>query len=369
MKTFMEYLDSSGDGALQENEFVTIDVYIDILDEEEGLAGWAIALIFITCLIIACLIGYIIAVCCCGVANCFAYCCACCCKGGRSSSKVIYDDHSRSTSRRTRMLAIEDRPREERTRVLAIEDRPREEKKKDVILMIKNKEDNRSMLAIADGMEESIKSRNNRNMMLALENGKQAGRRETLDTFVPLPPVHKKKKMGRDPTLYIAGDEDKPDPEEEMMLTNGVTYKDGPSLKVKRDPTMYYKGRRDPTMYYEGRRTTTSELPAMFEKQGVKDLPLNPGATRGAQFQTHVESDANMRASNTSFYYDESYYSDVNTEDPSIVIGMESSRQSNRYKTSKKSGRDEEYDMQGLSVGGSKTSKKSGRDEEYDRQK
>jgi len=41
---------------------------------------------------------------------------------------------------------------------------------------------------------------------------------------------------------------------------------------------------------------------------------------------------------------DESYYSDVHTEDPSIVSGMESSRQSNRYKTSKKSGRDEEYD-------------------------
>jgi len=366
MKTFMDYLDMSGDGVLQENEFVTIDVYIDILEEEEGLAGWAIALIVITCLIIACLIGYIIAVCCCGVANCFAYCCACCCKGGRSSSttnnkeKVIYDDRTRSTSRRTRMLAIEDRPREERTRVLALEDRPREEKKKDVILMIKNKEDNRSMLAIADGMEESIKSRNNRNMMLALENGKQAGRRESLDTLaVPLPPVHKKK-IGRDPTLYIAGDEEKPDPEEALMLTNdGVTYKDGPSLKVKRDPTMYY----------EGRRTTTSELPAMFEKQGVKDLPLNPGATRGVQFQTHVESDANMRASNASFYYDESYYSDVHTEDPSIVSGMESSRQSNRYKTSKKSGRDEEYDMQCLSVGGSKTSKKSGRDEEYDRQK
>lgn len=127
----MDYLDTSGDGVLQENEFVNLDVYINILDEEEGLAGWAIALIVITCLIIACLIGHIIAVCCCGVANCFAYCYACCCKGGRSSSttnnkeKVIYDDRTRSTSRRTRMLAIEDRPREERTRVLAIEDRPR----------------------------------------------------------------------------------------------------------------------------------------------------------------------------------------------------------------------------------------------------
>ena len=350
MKTFMDYLDTSGDGVLQENEFVTIDVYIDILEEEEGLAGWAIALIIITCLIIACLIGYIIAVCCCGVANCFAYCCACCCKGNRSSStthkeKVIYDDRSRSTSRRTRMLAIEDRPREDRTRVLAIEDRPREEKKKDVILMIKNKEDNRSMLAIADGMEESIKSRNNRNMMLALENGKQqAGRdfHESLDTlYSPLPPVHKKKKMGRDPTLYIAGDEDKPDPEEALMLTNDVTYKDGPSLKVKRDPTMYY----------EGRRTSKSGLPAMFEKQGVEDLPLKPplkpGATRGV-FENHlpVESEANMRASNASFYYGESYYSDVHTEDPTIVSILEPSRQLNRYKIkmSKKLGQEEEYD-------------------------
>lgn len=305
----MEYLDTSGDGVLQENEFVTIDVHIDILEEEEGLAGWAVALIVITCLIIMCLIGYIIAVCCCGVANCFAYCCAC---WGRSSStthkeKDIYDDCTPSTSRRTRMLAIEDRPRDE--------------KKKDVILMIKNKEDNRSMLAIADGMEESIKSRNNRNMMLAFENGKQAGRRESLETLdVPFPPNNHKKKLGRDPTLYIAGDEDKLDPEEAIMLTNGVTYNDGPSLKVKRDPTMYY----------EGRRTSKSELPAMFEKEGVEDLlPLNTGVTRGVQFQrTHVESDANMRASNSDYEYDESYYSDVHT-------GMESSRLSNRYKTSK----------------------------------
>lgn len=174
--------------------------------------------------------------------------------------------------------------------------------------------------------EESIKSCNNRNMMLAFENGKQAGRRESLDTLVP--PVHKKK-MGRDSTLYIASDEDKPDPEEAIILTHGVTYKVGPSLKVKRDPTMYY----------EGRRTTKSKLPAMFEKQGVEDPPRNPGVTQGVQFQTtHVESDANMRASNASFYYyDESYYSHVHTEDPSIVSGMESSSQSNIYKTSKKS--------------------------------
>ena len=47
MKTFMDYLDTSGDGVLQENEFVTIDVYIDILEEEEGLAGLATALIVI----------------------------------------------------------------------------------------------------------------------------------------------------------------------------------------------------------------------------------------------------------------------------------------------------------------------------------
>jgi hypothetical protein len=53
-----------------------------------------------------------------------------------------------------------------------------------------------------------------------------------------------------------------------------------------------------------------------------------------------------MRASNASFYYGESYYSDVHTEDPSIVSVLETSRQLNRYKIkmSKKLGGEEEYD-------------------------
>jgi hypothetical protein len=81
------------------------------------------------------------------------------------------------------------------------------------------------------------------------------------------------KKPGKDPTMYVPGQEDKPDPDSDiLMLTDGADasgrryYVEDPPLKPKRDPTMYVQGghgdysaedpplkaKRDPTMYVDG---------------------------------------------------------------------------------------------------------------------
>jgi len=86
-------------------------------------------------------------------------------------------------------------------------------------------------------------------------------------------------RVGRDPTMYIPGQEDKPDPDSSdiLMITDGTTstrqYYEDPPLKPKRDPTMYvhgeasersdyteelesgHKPRRDPTMYVNDEAT------------------------------------------------------------------------------------------------------------------
>ncbi len=80
-----------------------------------------------------------------------------------------------------------------------------------------------------------------------------------------------KHKQGRDPTMYIPGQEDKPDPDYESSWfseSNGShRYDEDPPLKHKREPTMYIDGKRfdedpslmpmrEPTMYIDGRRET-----------------------------------------------------------------------------------------------------------------
>ena len=67
--------DESGDEALQRYEFVSVDTFSDRLDSyHAGLAGWAVALIVIFCLLFVCCMGYAVGVVCCGVPNCFNYC-------------------------------------------------------------------------------------------------------------------------------------------------------------------------------------------------------------------------------------------------------------------------------------------------------
>ncbi len=76
-----------------------------------------------------------------------------------------------------------------------------------------------------------------------------------------------KRKQGRDPTIYIPGQEDRPDPDSEKSWFSDVIiscrYCEDPPLKPKREPTMYFDGKRsnkdpslmpmhDPTVYIDG---------------------------------------------------------------------------------------------------------------------
>lgn len=73
-------------------------------------------------------------------------------------------------------------------------------------------------------------------------------------------------RKGRDPTMYAPGQEDLPDPDDEVQNSGRSArsartrkYKEDPPLRPKRDPTMYFNGadeasgrpKRDPTMYVD----------------------------------------------------------------------------------------------------------------------
>jgi len=83
-----------------------------------------------------------------------------------------------------------------------------------------------------------------------------------------------KSKTGRDPTFYVPGQEDKPDPDSTsiLMIEGGDDasgrryYAEDPPLRPKRDPTMYGdQGMRDPTMYTDGHYS--SEDPPLKPKR------------------------------------------------------------------------------------------------------
>lgn len=87
-----------------------------------------------------------------------------------------------------------------------------------------------------------------------------------------------KKKKSRDPTMYIPGQEDRPDPNSSAQSFSSRTssrryYSESPSLKSKRDPTMYVDGQRDPTMYVEGKRDPSQYLEGKYD---AEDPPLKP---------------------------------------------------------------------------------------------
>eukprot|EP00579_Thalassiosira_antarctica_P009147 CAMPEP_0201901826 /NCGR_PEP_ID=MMETSP0902-20130614/54634_1 /ASSEMBLY_ACC=CAM_ASM_000551 /TAXON_ID=420261 /ORGANISM="Thalassiosira antarctica, Strain CCMP982" /LENGTH=679 /DNA_ID=CAMNT_0048435801 /DNA_START=52 /DNA_END=2092 /DNA_ORIENTATION=- len=95
----------------------------------------------------------------------------------------------------------------------------------------------------------------------------------TINTHASKKTYASKQRQGRDPTMYIPGQEDKPDPDsadsDVLMLQDGESsrryYLEDPPLRPKRDPTMYVAGnyasedpplkpKRDPTMYVEGQQ-------------------------------------------------------------------------------------------------------------------
>ncbi len=241
-------------------------------DPDEGeLAGWAISLIVIFVLLFVCCIGYAIAVFCFGVANCFDECFRDLDDTKEIHNNMYFDDRSRDSRRSRKMLAIEDGNRASERRS-GHSHRSRDSRR------------SRQMLAIEDGSRASgytsRRSGPSRAIVLATLEEEDESFRFPDDTFTvdaskctrgTKSTYGTKHKQGRDPTMYIPGQEDKPDPDYESSWfseSNGShRYDEDPPLKHKREPTMYIDGKRfdedpslmpmrEPTMYIDGRRET-----------------------------------------------------------------------------------------------------------------
>lgn len=197
-------------------------------NDDGGLAGWAVFLIILFVMIILCCIGYAV----------FFFCC-----GGRDRHRT--ENH---TTKEVNNVYFDERSGNHTTR----------EANNDYF-------DERSHDA------PSYYSRRSRS---AAPSRKEA---ETAVVVVP-------QRQGRDPTSYVPGQEDKPDPDEnasrryypdadedpptkakrdptmyveghgdDPSVYSSRSYMEDPPLKAKRDPTMYVEGNgRDPTMYFEG---------------------------------------------------------------------------------------------------------------------
>mmetsp|Transcript_3683 Transcript_3683/g.6665 ORF Transcript_3683/g.6665 Transcript_3683/m.6665 type:complete len:640 (-) Transcript_3683:38-1957(-) len=120
----------------------------------------------------------------------------------------------------------------------------------------------------------------------------------TINTHASKKTYASKQRQGRDPTMYIPGQEDKPDPDsadsDVLMLQDGESsrryYLEDPPLRPKRDPTMYVAGnyasedpplkpKRDPTMYVEGQQD-----PSVYvDEASVKEI-YNDDAQSSGRF-------------------------------------------------------------------------------------
>ena len=80
------------------------------------------------------------------------------------------------------------------------------------------------------------------------------------------------KRQGRDPSVFIPGQDDKPDPETADDVSSHRYYEEDPPVKPKRDPSIYggdsvhrnrsasspsFKPQREPTEYFENQREST----------------------------------------------------------------------------------------------------------------
>lgn len=196
---------------------------------EEGLAGWAIALIIILVLSLVCCGGYAIAVLCFGVTNCF--------KDPDDDPKDIQNN-----------LYMDNRPHMplEYEKRLAIMDSSRSEA------------GGTQRLAIMDGASRasaynshSIRSGAPSRRTIADEH--QTIRSMQDPSFCTISTYGSKRKQARDPTMFIPGNEDRADPGTsvrsyrtrgggESTSSSRRYYSEEPPLKPKREPTMYVDG-------------------------------------------------------------------------------------------------------------------------------
>lgn len=192
--------------------------------EDDGLAGWAIALIVVLVLSLVCCGGYAIAVLCFGVTNCF--------KDPDDPKEIqnnLYMDN--------RHLPIDYEKR------LAIMDGGRSEA-------------GGTRLAIMDGASRasaynySIRSGPSRRTIA--DEGQIITVRSQDPSFITVSTAGSKRRQARDPTMFIPGSEDRPDPGSvtsfrtrggESTNSSRRYHSDGLQMKPKREPTMYVDGK------------------------------------------------------------------------------------------------------------------------------
>jgi hypothetical protein len=234
--------------------------------DEGGLAGWAISLIIIFVLLFVCCIGYAIAVICFGVANCFDECFRDHDDTKEIHNNIYFDDRSRESRRSRKMLAIEDG-----SRASGYTSR-RSGHSRAIVLATPEDED--ESFRFPDDAFTVEASKCTRGTKSTYGTKHRQGRDPTM--YIPgqedkPDPQTLMITQGRDPTMYIPGQEDKPEPDNEnswFSESNGSRrYYEDPPLKPKREPTMYLDGKRfdedpslmpmrEPTMYVDGHRET-----------------------------------------------------------------------------------------------------------------
>jgi len=250
-----------------------------------GLAGWSIALIVIIILLIVGCGIYWIGVVCYGIPNCLKY------DYYQSKDDIYFDSRSRATEYTNRQSR-----------------RRKDNERKDKILMLTNGYDDRRSqrpLALTNGGDDRRSQRplaltngdeGRRSRPLALTNGEDRGisnsgrshrnkssskplaltagphyqssrTMNTRGTSSSKKSSVKRIKPARDPSLYIPGQEDKPDPEgsiadEILMLTNSAVSRNGSNRRYYDDyddaPPLK---RKEPTMYIDGEATIEEDDP------------------------------------------------------------------------------------------------------------
>ena len=254
--------DESGDEALQRYEFVSVDTFSDRLDSyHAGLAGWAVALIVIFCLLFVCCIGYVVGVVCCGVPNyCFNYCFYHDEHDNeKTKSSISYLDDNTTTARsRTRDIFIDDRSRS--TKTTTIPD----------VLLIENgsrySTSTRGGGPVIEVIDEdtvfTVNSYSTRDTKSTRQQRSRMGRDPTV--------YYPGNTVGRDPTMYIPGREDATDPH--GSVDNSTYYDEVDSkstMKIKREPTMYVNG-----LGYYGDDDDDDDDDNKDDKQAKRDLKM-----------------------------------------------------------------------------------------------
>lgn len=211
----------------------TVTIIEPGVDEDGGIAGWAIALIIILCLSLICCGGYAIAVMCFGVTNCFK-------DPDDDGPKKIHNDLYLEDNRHNHLpLDYEKR--------LAIMDGGRSEA------------DDRPRLAIMDGSVASRSRATSYNFThrsggpslqrTYADDDHQISIRSQDPSFATLSTYGSKRRQSRDPTMYITGQDGRIDPGMSVNSfrtrggESGRFYSDEPQMKPKREPTMYVDGK------------------------------------------------------------------------------------------------------------------------------